>query len=121
MLSDVYRSRYGFLATPPVPAVIVADGHRESSDLGGPLEERVGKVVADSLDGVPVPLVVRGSTVTVLLPLVEPVGVATVFSALRAEFTAHDVSRRSLNLDGLAGLGTLAGRLRAATEPPGVE
>ncbi len=120
MLSDVYRSRYGFLATPPVPAVMVAE-HGRGGDGGGPLAERVGKVVADSLEGVPVPLVVRGPTVTVLLPLVEPVEVATVHSALRAEFSSGDVSRRSLNLDGLAALGTLAGRLRAATEPHGVE
>jgi glycosyltransferase involved in cell wall biosynthesis len=123
MLSDVFRSRYGFLATPPVPAVIVADKSRagDRAGLGGPLVERVGKVVADSLDGAPVPLVERNSTVTVLLPLVEPVGTATVFSALRAEFNSLDVSRRSLNLDGLAGFGTLAGRLHAATEPPRVE
>ncbi len=120
MLSDVYRSRYGFLATPPVPAVIVSEYGRDG-ERGGPLAERVGKVVADSLDRTPVPLVVRGPTVTVLLPLVEPVEVATVHSALRAEFATGDVSRRSLNLEGLAALGTLAGQLRAATEPHGVE
>jgi hypothetical protein len=139
MLADVYRSRYGFLATPPVPAVVVRDdtsggdggpgtgagrqGEEGGGDGGGdpgPLAERVGKVVADSLDGVPVPLVSRGPSVTVLLPLVEPAAVATVFSGLRAEFPSLDVSRRSLTLDGLSALGTLSGQLRAATDPSGM-
>jgi hypothetical protein len=128
MLADVYRSRYGFLTTSPVPAVIVRDG---SGALGGgaigggapagALAERVGKVVADSLDGAPVPQVGRGPSVTVLLPLVEPAGVATVFSALRAEFPSLEVTRRSLTLDGLAALGTLSGQLQAATDPSGVD
>jgi len=128
MLADVYRSRYGFLTTSPVPAVIVRNG---SGALGGgalgggapagALAERVGKVVADSLDGAPVPQVGRGPSVTVLLPLVEPAGVATVFSALRAEFPSLEVTRRSLTLDGLAALGTLSGQLQAATDPSGVD
>ena len=137
MLADVYRSRYGFLPTLPVPAVIVRDG---SGALGGgtlggsaldggavgaapagALGERVGKVVADSLDGAPVPLVRRGPSVSVLLPLVEPADVATVFSGLRAEFPSLEVTRRSLTLDGLAALGTLSGQLQAATDPSGVD
>ena len=132
MLADVFRSRYGFLATPPVPAITV----REDTGLSGapptafggtggkgdrgPLMERVGKVVADSLDGAPVPLVLRGPTVTVLLPLVEPAAVAMAFSALRAEFPSLEVSRRSLTLEALAGLGTLSGQLQAATDPQGM-
>ena len=128
MLADVYRSRYGFLSTPPVPAIIVredagvagAPGSAGQAGGSGPLMERVGKVVADSLDGVPVPLVGRGPSVTVLLPLVEPADAATVFSGLRAEFPSLEVSRRSLTLDALAGLGTLAGQLRAATDPSGM-
>jgi len=127
MLSDVYRSRYGFLATPPVPAVTVGDppgavgpGTGSEEVESDPLVERVGKVVADSLEAAPVPLVGRGPSVTVLLPLVEPPGVATVFSGLRAEFPSLEVSRRSLTLDALAGLGTLAGQLRAATDPSGM-
>ena len=137
MLADVYRSRYGFLPTLPVPAVIVRDGSGAlgggtlgGSALGGGavgaapasvLAERVGKVVADSLDGAPVPLVGRGPSVTVLLPLVEPADVATVFSGLRAEFPSLEVTRRSLTLDGLAALGTLSGQLQAATDPSGVD
>jgi hypothetical protein len=137
MLADVYRSRYGFLPTLPVPAVIVRDGSGAlgggtlgGSALGGgavgaapagALAERVGKVVADSLDGAPVPLVGRGPSVTVLLPLVEPADVATVFSGLRAEFPSLEVTRRSLTLDGLAALGTLSGQLQAATDPSGVD
>ncbi len=127
MLADVYRSRYGFLTTPPVPAITVQEGPGGTgSDPAGPTcegdpwAERLGKVVADSLDGAPVPLVRRGRSMTVLLPLVEPVEVATVFSGLRAEFPSAEVSRRSLTLDGLAALGTLSGRLQAATDPSGM-
>ena len=67
------------------------------------------------------PLVGRGPSVTVLLPLVEPADVATVFSGLRAEFPSLEVTRRSLTLDGLAALGTLSGQLQAATDPSGVD
>ena len=138
MLTDVYRSRYGFLTTPPVPAILVQAGTAAEGGTGAPtgadpasgpparsghdgtLAERVGKVVADSLDGAPVPLVSWGTAVTVLLPLVEPADAATVFSGLRAEFPALDVSRRSLTLDGLAGLGPLNGRLEAAAGSSGM-
>jgi hypothetical protein len=127
MLSDVYRSRYGFLATPPVPAVTVGDppgavgpGTGSEEVESDPLVERVGKVVADSLEAAPVPLVGRGPSVTVLLPLVEPSGVATVFSGLRAEFPSLEVSRRSLTLVDLAALGSLAGRLRSTAGPSGM-
>ncbi len=76
-------------------------------------------MVADTLDGAPVPVVADGRSVVVLLPLVEPAEVAAVFSALRAEFDALEVTRRAMTLEALTGLGPLAGRLRAASEPPG--
>jgi hypothetical protein len=75
------------------------------------LVERVAPVVAATLDGAPVPLVTGGSSVTVLLPLVDPAGVATVFSALRAEFDTPAVTRRTMSIDALAALGPLSGRL----------
>jgi small neutral amino acid transporter SnatA (MarC family) len=55
--------------------------------------------------------VADGSSATVLLPLVDPAGVATVFSALRAEFGASVVTRRTMSIDALAALGPLSGRL----------
>jgi len=124
MLSDVFRSRLGLLATPPVPAVVV---RARSARGGDPLPvDRIAAVVDDTLDGAPVPVVpgvpgmpgdsdgTGGRTVTVLLPLVEPVGVATVLAALRAEFDTLDVSRRAMGLDALCGLGPLSGRLTPA-------
>jgi hypothetical protein len=72
-------------------------------------------VVADTLDGAPVPVVTNGPSVVTLLPLVEPPDVATVFSALRDEFDSQQVTRQAMTLESLAGLGDLAGRLRAAT------
>ncbi len=81
--------------------------------------DRIAEVVADTLDGAPVPVVVDGRSVVVLLPLVEPAEAATVFSALRAEFDSLEVTRRAMSLEALAGLGSLAGRLRAASEGAG--
>jgi hypothetical protein len=120
MLTDVLRSRLGLLATPPVPAVVVrrpASGPGSGSGSAG-LVELVAPVVTATLDGAPVPLVVDGSSVTVLLPLFDPAGVATVFSALRAEFGASGVTRQTMSIDALAALGPLSGRL--ATGPTGM-
>jgi glycosyltransferase involved in cell wall biosynthesis len=113
MLADVYRSRLGLLATPPVPAVVVRHGTSGSdsdSDSAG-LVERVAPVVASTLDGAPVPVVAGEASVTVLLPLVDAAGVAMVFSALRAEFDAPVVTRRTMSIDALVALGPLSGRL----------
>ena len=46
-----------------------------------------------------------------LLALVDPADVATATDALRGELAPYDVTRRALALDGLVGLGPLAGRL----------
>jgi len=125
MLSDVYRSRFGLLATPPVPGIVVRV--RSGPGIGGagdPSEltsaDRIAKVVADTLDGAPVPVVTSGPSVVTLLPLVDPVEVAAVYSALRAEFDSLEVTRQSMTIEALAGLGALSGRLRAASEPPGM-
>jgi hypothetical protein len=116
MLEDVYRSRLGLLGAPPLPAVVVAD---PASSPAGDLINQVCPVVAESLDGAPVPVLADGAAVTVLLPLVDAEAVATVFSALRAEFAAMRVSRQSFTLDRLVSLGSLSGRLRAASAPDG--
>jgi hypothetical protein len=122
MLSDVYRSRFGLLATPPVPSVVVR-GSR-GGGIGVPSlpvpVETITEVVADTLAGAPVPIVASGPSVITLLPLVDPTDVATVHSALRAEFPSLDVSRRSMTLDALVGLGPLTGRLRAASDRTGM-
>ena len=118
MLTDVYRSRLGLLATPPVPAVVV---HGPSSGDGeAPPTDRISAVVADTLAGAPVPVVACGRSVTVLLPLVEPAEVAMVLAALRAEFDRLEVSRRAMDLGALGGLGALSGRLRPASDPTGI-
>jgi dolichyl-phosphate beta-glucosyltransferase len=121
MLADVYRSRLGLLATPPVPAVVVrgpSAGDREALP-----HDRIADVVADTLTGAPVPVVPGesgGRSVTVLLPLVGPAEVAMVLAALRAEFHTLDISRRAMDLDALGGLGPLSGRLRPASDPTGM-
>ena len=126
MLEDVYRSRLGLLATPPLPAVTVTDpvptspggrpspGHRPPRDR---LTDDICAVVAESLEDAPVPVMAGDAAVTVFLPLVDPQRVATVFSALRAEFASMQVSRQSLTLGRLASFGSLSGRLRAASAP----
>ncbi len=114
MLSDVYRSRFGLLPTPPVPGVVVQRGWQGGGPSPAPgslSAARVAEVVADTLGDFPVPLVDDGASVITLLPLVEPSDVATVFSALRAEFDGWRVSRRRFSVADLAALGPLAGRL----------
>src|SRR5205807_7806864 len=101
MLSDVYRSRFGLLATPPVPSVqVTADRAAANGPGPGPVAvDTVVRVVADTLKGAPVPVVENGRSVIALLPLVEPVEVATVHAALRAEFPSRRVVRRAMTLD----------------------
>lgn len=109
MLGDVYRSRLGLLPAPPVPGMVV----RDPSDPGGTakLAQRVADVVSVTLGGLPVPVVVDGPSVIVLLPLVEPAESATVATAVRAEFDGLPVARQSFTIEGLCALGPLAGRL----------
>jgi hypothetical protein len=119
MLADVYRSRLGLLATPPVPAITVRCGP-DGSDRDA-LAARVRAVVASSLPDIPLPVVEDGQTVLVLLPLVDATDSAVVLSGLRAEFTSCSVSRRAMTVEGLAALGPLSGRLEASTGPDGTD
>lgn len=111
MLSDVYRSRLGLVPAPPVPTITV----RGWSDAAGTAElaGQVGAVVADTLEGAPVPVVTGGRSVVVLLPLVGPADADAVVTALRAEFDTDSVSRRESTLSDLIALGPFGGRLES--------
>jgi hypothetical protein len=117
MLIDVCRSRLGLLPIPPVPAVGVRDASARTPSPE--LEARVRDVVAETLAGVPVPLVTQGPSVIALLPLVGPEEVALVYSALRTELEPLQVSRRAMGIEALRSLGPLADRLRAPPAPGG--
>jgi hypothetical protein len=112
MLADVYRSRLGLLASPPVPSVVVSDRDSDAGGSGG-LADRVRMVVAGSL-GSPVPIVSAGRSAVVLLPLVEPADAVLVLSALRAAFEPLSVSRQFMSVEALTALGPLSGRLEAS-------
>jgi hypothetical protein len=117
MLSDVYRSRLGLVPTPPVPTVVVgnpADPAEPAAFVAG-----VGAAVAATLGGTPVPMVAGPTSVTVLLPLVDPATSAEVLSALQAEFGALGVRRRASTMATLSELGPLAGRLEPTSWPLG--
>lgn len=110
MLSDVYRSRRGLLAGPPVATLSV-----RSPDSSGPrvadLATRVSAVLTESLDGAPVPVVADRRGVTALLAMVDPADVGPAHRALVAQLAPLEVNRRALTLEGLTALGPLAGRL----------
>jgi glycosyltransferase involved in cell wall biosynthesis len=110
MVTDVYRSRRGLLAGPPVPTIAVRPQHGGGDpDLRG----RVAGVLAGLLGGTPVSVVADGDDVVALLPLVEPADVARAHAALRDVLAPAEVTRRALGLDGLTTFGPLAGRLDA--------
>jgi hypothetical protein len=124
MVSDVFRSRRGKLAGPPVATISVrdpgrADGIRADSDTGGgdhgnrALATRVAALLDELLDGAPVPVITTGHGVTALLAMVDPAQVARVHRQLTVQLAPLTVSRRALALDGLMALGPLAGRLDA--------
>jgi hypothetical protein len=77
----------------------------------------VSGVLAEALDGQPVPVVADGPGVTALLALVDPVDVARAHAALGDRLAPLEVTRRALALDGLAALGPLAGRLTVPAGP----
>ncbi len=117
MLADVYRSRLGMLATPPVPAIAVRDRAGRAST--GAMVERVKELLVTTLDGMRAAVVAHRTSVVVLLPLVEPQDVATLYSALQADLEPLEVSRRAMTVDALRSLGPLAGRLQAPSVPGG--
>jgi hypothetical protein len=118
MVADVYRSRRGLLAGPPVPTISVrpAGGAVGAAEL----TRRVSGLLAGVLDGEPVPVMPDGNGVIALFAMVDLADVARAYAVLRERLAPLEVTRRALPLDGLAALGPLAGRLDvpAATDPP---
>lgn len=108
MVTDVYRSRRGLMAGPPVPTIAVRPS---SADPG--LRRRVTGLLDGLLDGSPVSVVDDGTRLIALLPMVAPADVARIYPELRDALAPAEVTRRALSLDGLASLGPLAGRLDA--------
>ena len=114
MVTDVYRSRRGQLAGPPVPTIAVepSDGRVGATPE---LRRRLAGLLHDLLDGAPVPIVTTGNGgVVALLAMIEPEEVARVFPVIRDELAPDQVSRRALGLSGLIALGPLSGRLEAS-------
>ena len=110
MMSDVYRSRRGLLAGPPVPVIRV----RPRSGIADPgLRGLVAAVLGEVLTGAPVPVVADGDGFVALLALVDPPDVARAHLALGDALASAEVTRRALGLEALAALGPLAGRLDA--------
>ena len=119
MLRDVYRSRRGLMASPPVPTVTVLPGE-DSVPVAGlaglaGLAGQMSAILADVLDGVPVPVVPDRGGMTALLAMVDPADVSLAHAALRDQLAPLDVSRGALTLDGLTALGPLAGLLDATS------
>jgi len=108
MLADVYRSRRGRLAGPPVPAAALATGPGTDTDA---LVRRVGEVLRPVLGDAPLPAVRDAAGVTVLFALVDPADVTRSLDLLRDELGDAAVTRRALGIDDLVGLGSLGGRL----------
>ena len=113
MVADVYRSRRGRLAGPPVPSVSVRPptGALDPEDLA----RRVGALIDPILDGAPVPVVRDAAGVTVLFAMVDPADVARANTALRDGLGDAEATRRPLGLDDLVALGSLGGRLTPGT------
>ncbi len=115
MLADVYRSRLGWFPSPPVTALTVRGPDQGSAHA---LVSRVTDVLARTLEGGPLPLLVKGGSVTILMALVQPVDIARAFAALRAELEPLDVTRQILPLERLRSSAPLAGCLDG---PPAAE
>ena len=108
MVADVYRSRRGILAGPPVPTIEVRPPPG-APDPG--LRVRVARLLGELLDGAPVPVVPDGTGVVALLALIDPSDAERAHLALRERLAPAHVTRGALDLDGLHALGPLAGRL----------
>jgi hypothetical protein len=119
MVGDVYRSRRGLLAGPPVPTISVRPIQAGSAAAEPGLTDRVSRILTGRLGGAPVPVLNVDGGVTALLAMVEPAEVARAYEDLRDRMAPFEVSRRALSLDGLASLGPLTGRLDVPA-PPGV-
>ena len=104
------------LTGPPVPTLTVrpTDSGASVSVLAG----QVSAILAEVLDGAPIPVIPDGTGVTALLAMVDPADVSVAHEALRLQMVPAEVARRALTLDGLAHFGPLAGLLDAAGAKP---
>ena len=109
MLSDVFRSRFGLMPSPTVPAVVIT-GVSNSHDS---LPARIGEVLTGTEHGDTACVVTTGAGATVLFPLAVPDEVAESWAALRAELEPLHVTRRTVTFNHLVSLGPLAGRVLA--------
>jgi glycosyltransferase involved in cell wall biosynthesis len=109
MLSDVYRSRRGLLAGPPVPTISVRPIGR-AADVDD-LARTVAGRLAVLLDGAPVPVVAHRGGVTALLALVDAADVTAVAADLVDTCAPDEVTRRAFGINQLIRLGPLGGRL----------
>lgn len=102
MLADVFRSRLSSRYRAPVPVATVRATRR-----GRTVDRHeVHAVLADALPRTPLPVIEREGSVLVLLPLVEPDGVAGAVTALRAR-SGLAVDLRSLAPPAVEALGPI--------------
>ncbi len=113
MVSDVYRSRRGLLAEPPVPTISVRSPD-PGARPGHGLVDRVSNLLPDLVDGAPVPVLDDGRGVVILLAMVDPARVALVQAALQDQLAPLLVTCTALSIDDLVALGPLSGRLGTA-------
>ena len=105
MLSDVYRSRLGFVPSPSITSVAVRT-------LGDPEAIRqLHSLVAEVADGLPLPIVDDGSVTMVLLPLVPDSRVAELAEDLRGKIAPMQASVRTLTPAALRRMHPLHDRL----------
>lgn len=113
MTADVLRSRFGLLDTTPLAGLEVRRAGGAASGGEASLAAEVSEVVDEALGGTPVPVIERGATVLVLLPLVDATDIGAVAGALGARH-AWEVARSSFDAGALARLAPLAGQLAPA-------
>ncbi len=115
MLADVYRARLGLTSPQPLTTVTVRDP--TGAEPPTAIAERIGPALVPVLGEVPVPLVIDGTAVVVLLALVPPAETVAALGALRNGLAPFQVSSRQADIHALESLGALADRLTSATEP----
>lgn len=115
MLSDVYRSRLGWVTPNSMTAVFVRDG-------GGPdpgIVPLIEPALAPVTGGAPLPVLVLDQAVVVLLALVRPVDTSAALGALRSAVGPFLVSALPMSARALRALGPLHTRLQPASPDTG--
>ncbi len=107
MVADAFRSRFGLVPSPAVPAVIVHDATDETNDVLA----SVTRALAGGARGVNACVIANGPDAAVLFPMQSPEEAAECWIALRAELEPLEVSRRMLTFGHLESMRPLAGRV----------